>query len=52
MEKTTIKIGSSNGNNFAIEFSPFSRRYFDEETWQPSFEQAISEDIKETYDKP
>lgn len=34
MEKTTIKIGSSNGNNFVIEFSPFSRKYFADETWQ------------------
>ncbi len=43
MEKTTIKIGSSNGNNFAIEFSPFSRKYFADETWQYSIR---------TYDKP
>jgi hypothetical protein len=34
MEKTTIKIGSSNGNNFAIEFSPLNREYFAEKTWQ------------------
>ena len=34
MEKTTIKISFSNGNNFAIEFSPFKKKYFSDETWQ------------------
>lgn len=34
MEKSTIKIGSSNGNSFAIEFSPFKRKFFSEDTWE------------------